>query len=57
MLLALLKQCFSIMCDECTNAANREQFAVYIRWVDSVLETQEELIGFYKLDNIEANNS
>ena len=46
---------FCIMCDECTDAANREQFMVCIRWVDSDLEAHEELIGFYKLDNIEVN--
>ena len=28
---------------------------VCIRWVDCGLEAHEELIGFYKLDNIEAN--
>ena len=43
------------MCDECTDAANREQLVVCIRWVDSDLEAHEELIGFYKLDNIEVN--
>jgi len=26
-----------------------------IRWVDYALEAHEEMIGFYKLDNIEAN--
>ena len=46
---------FCIMCDECTDAANREQLVVCIRWVDYDLEAHEELIGFYKLDNIEAN--
>ena len=42
------------MCDECTDAANREQMVVCIRWVDSDLEAHEELIEFYKFDNIEA---
>ena len=46
---------FCIMCDECTDAANREQLVVCISWVDCGLEAHEELIGFYKLDNIEAN--
>lgn len=27
----------SIMCDECTNASNREQLAICIRWVDDQL--------------------
>ena len=43
------------MCDECTDVANREQLVVCIRLVDCGLEAHEELIGFYKLDNIEAN--
>ena len=33
-------------------AANREQLVVCVRWVDCDLEAHEELMGFYKLDNI-----
>ena len=51
---ANLASFFCIMCDECTDAANREQLVVCIRWVDYALEAHEEMIGFYKLDNIEA---
>ena len=36
-------RCFCIMCDECTDAANREQLVVCIRWVDCDLEVHEEL--------------
>jgi len=43
------------MCDECTDIANREQLVACIRWVDCALEAHEQLIGFYKLDNKEAN--
>ena len=46
---------FCIMCDEYTDAANREQLVVFIRWVDYALETHEEMVGVYKLDNIEVN--
>jgi len=46
---------FCIMCDECTDAANREQLVVCIRWVDRYLEAHEEFIGLYQLENIEAN--
>jgi len=46
---------FCIMCDECTDAANREQLVVCIRWVDRYLEAHEEFIGLYLLENIEAN--
>ena len=46
---------FCIMCDECIDAANREQLVVCIRWVDCDLEAHEEVMGFYKLDHMEAN--
>ena len=46
---------FCIMCDECTDAANREQLVVCVRWVDSYLEAHEEFIGLYLLENIAAN--
>ena len=46
---------FCIMCNECTDAVNREQLVVCIRWVDCDLEVHEEMKWFYKLDNIEAN--
>ena len=39
------------MCDECTDAANREQLAVCIRWVDCYLEAHEEFIGLHLLEN------
>lgn len=48
-------QFFCIMCDECTDTSNREQLVICIRWVDSNLESHEEFIGMYKIDNIEAN--
>ena len=43
------------MSDECTDASNREQLVICIRWVDSNQEAHEEFIGMYKLDNIQAN--
>ena len=39
---------FTIMCDECTDSSNREQLSVCIRWINSELEPQEDLIGFIK---------
>ena len=41
---------FCIMCDECTDAANREKLVVCVRWVDSYLEAHEEFIGLYLLE-------
>ena len=41
------------MSDECIDASNREQLVICIRWVDSNLETHEEFMGLYKVDNIQ----
>ena len=48
-------QFFCIMSDECTDASNREQLVICIRWVDSNLEVHEEFIGLYKVENIQAD--
>ena len=46
---------YCIMCDECTDASNRELLVICIRWVDEQLQPQEEFIGLYKIDDISAN--
>ena len=46
---------FSIMCDECTDASNREQLAICIRWVHADLEPHEDFIGLYQLDKTSAD--
>ena len=46
---------FIIMCDECTDASNREQLAICIRWVDADLEPHEDFIGLYQLDKTSAD--
>lgn len=46
---------YCIMCDECTDASNREQLVICIRWIDEQLQPQEEFIGLYKIDDISAN--
>ena len=46
---------FCIMSDECTDASNREQLVICIRWVDSNLEPHEEFVGLYKIDDIKAD--
>ena len=40
------------MCDECTDSSNREQLVVCIRWINSELEPQEDVIGLYEKDSI-----
>ena len=43
------------MADECTDVANKEQFAVCIRWVDESLTDHEDVIGVYNVGTIDAN--
>lgn len=40
------------MCDECTDASNREQLVLCIHWINDRLELQEDVIGLYKVVNI-----
>ena len=49
------KSCFfTIMWSECTDAANKEQVVICIRWVDSNLEVFEDVIGLYAVDDVKA---
>ncbi len=36
---------FTIMADECTDSANKEQVVICLRWVDHKLEVHEDFIG------------
>ena len=40
------------MCDECTDASNREQVITRIRWINNELDPQEDFTGLYKVDDI-----
>ena len=46
---------FTVMADECTDIANKEQFVVCIRWVDETLTDHEDVIGVYNVGTIDAN--
>jgi hypothetical protein len=46
---------FTIMADECTDIANKEQFVVCIRWVDESLTDHEDVIGLYNVGTIDSN--
>ena len=46
---------FCIMADEVTDSSNREQVVVCIRWLDEKLESHEDFIGLYKVDDISAD--
>ena len=45
---------FTIMADECTDSANKEQFVICLRWVDHKLEVHEDFIGLYNIPGISA---
>ncbi len=47
--------CYSIMADECTDASNKEQFTICMRWVDEELQDHEDFIGLYQVDSINSS--
>ena len=48
--------CYSIMADECTDIANKEQFTIIIRWVGEDLQDHEDFIGLYEVGSITAES-
>ena len=48
---------FTIMVDECTDSANKEEFVLCFRWVDDHLEVHEEFIGLYQISNTSADTT
>ncbi|KAJ8040279.1 Zinc finger MYM-type protein 1 [Holothuria leucospilota] len=46
---------FSILADECSDASNKEQLTICLRWIDQALEPNEDFVGFYEIPNITAN--
>ena len=48
--------CFSIMADECTDIANKEQFTICLRWVGRDLEDHENFTGLYQVNSITADS-
>ena len=41
--------------DEVTDASNKEQVVICLRWVDSYLEPHKDFIGFHVVDDITTN--
>ena len=39
------------MADEATDASNKEQFVISLRWVDDEFEVHEEFIGLHEIDS------
>ena len=46
---------FSVLCDEATDVANKEQFNLSVRWVDDDYNVHEVPLGLFCLPNITAN--
>jgi hypothetical protein len=46
---------FALLADETTDASNRQQLVVCIRWIDDGLQAHEDFIGLYKIDNTKAS--
>ena len=43
-----------IMVDETTDAANKEQVVICLRWVDDIFEVHEIFVGLYEVESTEA---
>lgn len=48
--------CFTIMAVECSDASNKEQLTICIRWVDQDLKDYESFIGLFQVDDITADS-
>ena len=46
---------YTIMLDETTDAANTEQVVVCLQWVNKKFEVNEEFVGLYQVESIEAD--
>ena len=46
---------YSLICDEYTDIANKEQLTLCLRWVDNELVAHEDFLGFYEIPNIAAD--
>ena len=47
---------YTILADECTDVANREQFTICLRWVGEDLHDHEDFLGLYQMATIDANS-
>ena len=45
---------FTIMADETTDASNKEQVVICMRWVDNNVKAHEKFIGMHEVDSINA---
>ena len=47
---------YTILADECTDVANREQFTICVRWVGEDLHDHEDFLGLYQMSTIDASS-
>ena len=45
----------SVMCDECTDASNKEQLPFSLRWVNNDLKVSEKFVGFYEILDLKSS--
>ena len=46
---------FSIICYEYTDASNKEDLSLCVRWIDQNLIANEDFLGFYEIPNIKSD--
>ena len=47
---------YTILADECTDVANREQFTLCLRWVGKDLHDHEDFLGVHQMATVDANS-
>lgn len=47
-----LASIFAIMADECVAMSNREQVAIFFRWMDYELQVHKKFVGLYQIPDI-----
>ena len=47
---------FSLMADETTDAANKEQLVVVYRWIDDEFTVYEEFVGLHELEKTDSQS-
>lgn len=47
---------YTILADECTDVANKEQFTICLRWIGEDLHDHEDFLGLYQMAAIDAHS-
>ena len=47
---------YIIMTDECTDVSNKEQFTIWLRWVNENLVDHKDVLGLYDIGTTEAES-